>query len=151
MGVRLSLCTPRCARKWTRQSLASPDWLLRPVDIMHAAFVGPVLRASDQSFANGILLYIEPFLRITLAVTQSMMPATRLEVPFGISMFPAKITFPISDPFLNGEGGVARRAKAVQVIRHQEVIADQPCRRFQPSLVDELPSCVACQPRLVIL
>ena len=103
---------------------------------MHAPLVRPVLDARDQALADWILLHVKPLL--ALAVAQAMMPAARLKLPTGVPMLPAKLTFPVGDPGLDGELQVARRAEAMQVIRHQEIIADQPRRRFEPGLMDEL-------------
>jgi hypothetical protein len=129
----------------------APPTLLRPADVMHTALVGPIVNAHDQSFANRILLHVEPFLRIALAVAQSMMPAPRLKFPTGVPMLPAKLTFPVGDPFFDGELEVTWRAEAMQVVRHHKIIADQPCRCFQPGLMQQVMNFRVVQPRLTIL
>ncbi len=49
-----------------------------------------------------------------------------------------ELSFPIRDPLVQCEFQVARGAEKMKVIRHEQVIADQPRPRFQPTLAEQL-------------
>ena len=94
---------------------------------MHAAGIRPILRARRQSTADRILANVLPFLRITFTVAQPMVKATGLKracvwMRFGEAIFPK------ANPAFYREFQIVWRAKQMEVIRHQKVVVDEPCR-----------------------
>ena len=86
------------------------------------------------------------------------MPATGLKFPtcrgqraikvlLPFSEFP----FPITNPSFNVEMQIPRCTEAMQMVRHQEIIADQPGRRFLPNLMNQFMHCRIGQPWFPIL
>jgi len=120
--------------------------LVLPLDLVHVAFERPIFHASDQFCAHRIFLNINPFCRTALFCPQTVMPSARLKIPIVTAMPPAEIPFPVSDPLFNREGQIPRRAKCVQMIRHQQIIADQPRGCRQPGLVEKVVGGRVCQP-----
>lgn len=114
---------------------------------MHVSFEWPFLNLFHQIFTERILLNISPLGRIILTFAQPMMPSTRLEIPLFAAMPPPEISFPKSNPLFNGERQILRRAKHMEVIRHQQIISDQPGRCRQPSFVKLPVRRFVCQPR----
>ena len=113
---------------------------------MHVSFELPIFHAPDQFCAHRIFLNINPFCRIALFCPQTVMPSARLKIPIVAAMPPTEITFPVSDPLFNREGQIPRRAKCVQMIRHQQIVANQPRGCRQPGLVEKVVGGRVCQP-----
>ncbi len=113
---------------------------------MHVSFERPIFHAPDQFCAHRIFLNINPFCRIALFCPQTVMPSARLKIPIVAAMPPTEITFPVSDPLFNREGQIPRRAKCVQMIRHQQIVANQPRGCRQPGLVEKVVGGRVCQP-----
>src|SRR5262249_10235058 len=88
------------------------------------------LRAVDQALPNGILLNVEPFLRILLASSQACVPVILLPGPAFIQMGAAKKTLPKFDPFLECESEIVGCAEEVEMVGHEEEFTDQPGRRL---------------------
>ena len=64
----------------------------------------------------------------------------------------AKRSFQKPDPTLDGEFQIARCAKQMQMIGHEQVIADEPCgRRVFPDVVQSALHGCLCQPALTFL
>src|SRR3989442_6065061 len=60
-----------------KNSPTSPLWLFAsPNQVENFSFERPVFDALAEMFAHRILLHVEPFLGVVLAVAQAMMPAT---------------------------------------------------------------------------
>ena len=91
-------------------------------------------------FAERIFLNIEPFLGVVLAITKAVMPATRLKFPLHSLVLQCEFALPIGNPLLDGESQIVRRAKAMKVIWHQQIITDEPRFRFRPRLMQK-PMC----------
>ena len=75
------------------------------------------------------------------------MPAARLKTPVLASMPPPKITFPKSYPLFNSECQIVRRAKQVEMIRHQQIITDEPGGRGLPCLMQMFVGIFVSHPR----
>src|SRR5262249_27243030 len=95
------------------RSLASPN------QIENFSFERPVFNAFSQVLAHWILLHVEPFVGVALAVAQAMMPAPRLKLPLHTFVFQGERTFPVGNPRLYSELQIARSTEAVKVIGHQ--------------------------------
>jgi hypothetical protein len=129
-----------------------------PNQIKYAAFERPVFNPLNQSFAERIFLNINPFFRIIFTITQTMMPAARLKFPcrrWGESprrpfVFQTELTFPVGNPSFNCKMQIPWRTKQMQMIRHQQIIANQPSRRFRPSLAKKLMCHFIRQPRFAL-
>jgi hypothetical protein len=123
---------PLAARK---PSIASFPPAQSPTNFVNPPKIRPVLRRRHQPMSHRVFPHIPPFLRITLAIAQSMMKPTTLECPSG-PMFLRESVFPKTHPPLDREFEIARCAKQMQVIRHQQIITHQPCcRRVLPNAV----------------
>jgi hypothetical protein len=128
-----------------------------PNQIEHSTLERPVLNAFDQSFANGIFPHINPFLRVILIIAQPMMPAARLKFPFWLGerprepfLFQREFAFPIGNPCFNREMQISWRAKQMQMVRHQQIIANEPSRCLRPNLVKKLMCSFIRQPRFTL-
>ena len=91
-------------RRWTRSSASLPSSVSGvrrrcraadghaaacptndlPMNLMHAALIGPILRFERQAGANWILPHVKPFLMVILLVPQTMMEPAALEFTDGI-------------------------------------------------------------------
>jgi hypothetical protein len=96
-----------------------PNLFSAPHQIKHPPLERPVFNPLDPSFPKWIFLHINPFLGIILAITQPMMPSARLKFPFLPAMLEAELAFTIGNPSFNREMQISRRAKQMQMIRHQ--------------------------------
>src|ERR1035437_6836367 len=124
-----------------RAAAAAPIFPLAtssPMNLMHTSEVWPILRLLHQTLSHRILADVLPLLRVTLAVTQTMMKAARLKRA-GVRMHFGKAIFPEPNPTFDGELQVVRGAEQMQVIRHQQVIAHQPGRgRVPPDVMERV-------------
>jgi hypothetical protein len=122
-----------------------------PNQIEDFAFEWPVFDSLAKSFSDWILLNIEPFLRVILAVAHAMMPAARLKLPLCAFVFQSELALPIGNPSFNRELQIVWRAEAMKVVRHKQIITHQPSFRFGPSLVNKLVRGFVDQPRVALL
>ena len=100
----------------------------------------------NESLPQWILANVVPFLRLAFVIPQPVVPAARLKLPVRQAVLPAELRLPVGNPSLDGEGQIARRAEAVQVIPDEHGIAHQPRRGFEPGLLRELVCCDLRQP-----
>jgi len=114
---------------WWGGSSALPMFLVTssPMNLMHTSKVRPILRLLHQTLSHRILADVLPLLRVTLAITHTMMKAAVLKSS-GVRMRFGEAVLPEPNPTFDGEFQIARRAKQMQMIRHQQVIAHQPGR-----------------------
>ena len=118
---------------------------------MHAPEVRPILRPLRQLVPHRVLAHVLPLLRVTLAIAQPMMkPATLkradIRVPLRESIFPK------GNPSFDFEPEIMWRAKQVQMVWHEEVVAHQPrLRRVFPYVVQRTLNGRLCQPSLSVL
>ena len=92
--------------------------------------VRPVVRIRHQIFPQRILPHVGQLLLVFEAITHSMVKRFPLPLPRLLQMPAAELSFPKLDPLVYVEMQIVRRAKEMQVIRHEQVIADEPGRRF---------------------
>ncbi len=118
---------------------------------MHAAKVRPLLRAFDQSCPNRVESNVVPFFRIRFTASQSMMESSGLKRT-GRGTPLRKTVLPKGDPSFQRDLQIPWGAKKMEMIRHQQVVADQPCCCI------ELPDFVECllnrrirQPRFTLM
>lgn len=93
---------------------------------MHATAIWPILGTIDQFGPHWILADILPFLRVIFAITQPVMKSSGLKSP-NVRVASGKAILPKADPAFDGKFQIARRTKQMQVIRHQQIIAHEPC------------------------
>ena len=109
-----------------------------PAQFMDCSLVGPVPNFLRQPRPHRILLHIKPFLRIALLLSQPMMKSVRLPHPIGMAMRFAESAFPKRNPPFYGERQIARRSEQMQMVRHQNIVSNQPgggltpCSRKHP-------------------
>ena len=72
---------------------------------------------------------------VVVGSAEAIIEVAALPLPIGlVEVFAGELSFPVGDPFVEGEGGVARCAEEVEVVRHEEVIADEPCVSSSPDI-----------------
>jgi hypothetical protein len=76
-----------------------------------------------------------------------MMPAPRLKFPLRPPVLQPGIAFPVSNPCLDGKTQIARSTKSMKMVRHQQVIADEPSFCFRPGFMEKPVRCCVGQPR----
>jgi len=84
----------------------------------------------DQALAQRIFSHVRPPLVVLFSVAEPMMKAAALKLPGLVEMATAELPFPKLDPRVDAESEIARRAEQVQVIGHEQVVADEPGRGF---------------------
>jgi len=110
------------------------------------------LKSRDfNGYPLNLFLNIKPFFGIVFAITQPVMPASWLKFPFLPTVFEAELTFPVGNPYLDGELQIPRRTERVQMVRHEQVITHQPRLCFRPSLVEQAVHCFVGQPRFTLI
>ncbi len=62
----------------------------------------------------------------------------RLPPPLGVSRLLGEQPFPVSHPAVERDVQIVRGSKQMQVIRHQQIVADQPRLCFPPNLQQKL-------------
>jgi len=108
---------------------APPQFSIRrKMNLIHAPAIRPILQPRHQSGSHRILANILPLLRVTFAVAQPMMKSAGLKFPCIGRCFRQPV-FPETHPAFEGEFQIVRRAEQMQMIRHQQIIAHEPCRR----------------------
>jgi len=92
---------------------------------MHAPAVRPILHPLHQPGAHRILLHVLPLLRIAFSIAHPMMKPACLKRP-GVRMRFGKSVFPKTDPTLDRELQITRRAEEMQVVGHEQIITHEP-------------------------
>ena len=101
--------------------------LTSPPQRFHHSLTGPTIGLFHQPFAQRIFTNIIPFFRVALLPSQPVMKRMRLPSAMRILMDPPELPFPKRHPFLQGKSQILRRAEKMQMVRHEQVITDQPC------------------------
>src|SRR5687767_8802016 len=98
---------------------------------MHTPEIRPIVCTRDQSGPHRIFPDVLPLLRVALAIAHSMMKPARLK-SVGRRCCAALIfktlggaVFPKRNPAFDGEFQIARSAEEMQVIGHEQIIADE--------------------------
>ena len=79
------------------------------------------------------------------------MKRARLPEPIRVVMGFAELTFPKRHPAFDGERQIARSGEQMQMVRHQNVIPDQPRVGSTPCLREQAMRLVARQPGQTVL
>ena len=90
-----TLAPPKTAPPACLQLFAGPD------QVEDFSFERPVFNAFAEALAQRVLLNVEPFLRMVLAVAQAVMPATRLKLPLRPLALQCEFALPIGNPSLD--------------------------------------------------
>jgi len=88
--------------------------------------IRPRIWNRNEAKANWIIPHVVPLLGVAFTTPQRVMPTPRLESPVCPAMDPCNLPLPKGDPVLNLDTRIMRRAEAVQVVRQQDVIANEP-------------------------
>src|SRR5262249_7783659 len=94
--------------------------------VVDAALVQPLIGFDDELFAERVLTDVSQLVLILDAGAEAMMEGVTLPAPWLLHMPATEPTFPKLDPLVYAEMQITRSTKEVNVIRHEEVIADQP-------------------------
>jgi hypothetical protein len=119
-------------------------------DLVDAALERPLVRGCNEVFADGILLEVVPFLGVGFVASQTVVPTARLEAPTRVLMFFSEGAFPVGDPFFDRGDWRAGEAEAVKVIRHEDVIGNEPGCCSAPGLFEVLLDGVVGEPGFAI-
>jgi hypothetical protein len=114
------------------------------------ALIRPILRPRRQTSANRIFLHISPFLRITLLPSQTRVPEVALPFTRLGKMEATELSLPMRYPRLKCEVGITRSAKEMKVIRHEQIITNQPGVRSAPDILQSILHVGRSQPRLSV-
>ena len=115
-----------CSFSLLRGRSARPSFhRLMPPNFMHAPLIKPFFWFSCQAGSHRIFTDILPFLRIAFSATQTMMETGALKSSSLVAGF-RKLALPKRHPVFDSKLQVIRRAKQMQMVRHQKIIADQP-------------------------
>lgn len=120
-------------------------------DLVNAAAERPLVGGLNEVFTDGILLEVVPFLRVGFVGSQTVVPAARLEAPTRVLMFFSEGAFPVANPFFDRGDRSAGEAEVVEVIRHEDVIGDEPGSCLAPGLFKVLMGGVVGEPGFAIL
>jgi hypothetical protein len=104
-----------------------------------------------QTGPHWVLLHVEPFLRVTVGAPQAMMKSQRLPDPMLVIVRFTESALPKCDPLLDGEIQIARRGEQMQMVRHQNVIPDQPYVSSTEGIHEQAVRLFASQPRTSVL
>jgi hypothetical protein len=114
---------------------------------MNPSPIRPLFWFLDQAFSDRVLPNIAPLFGIALIAPQPMMENTRLKTTL-LTLDPPKSVFPKASPLLNSKRQIVCRAEKVQMVRHQNVVADQPrCGFVLPDFMQCSLHARLCQPR----
>ena len=94
--------------------------------------MGPGVRVRDEAFADGILADVVPFFVVALESAKTGVPFVRLPFPRWVWRFGSESAFPKGDPAVERSFKFVRRAKAMKMIGHQQVVANQPSVGVDP-------------------
>jgi len=94
----------------------------------------PILRIVNKPSADGIESNVFPFLKITFLTPESVMKSVSLKEWLRRSDCALHKALPVFDPVGNGYFLIGGRAEQMDVVGHNNVIADEPCIRFLPGL-----------------
>ena len=87
---------------------------------------GPEFWSGNESFADWVRADVGEFLAVFFRSAEAMMERSALPNPFAVCVLAGELRFPIGHPPVDGEPQIAWGAKEVDVIGHEEVIADKP-------------------------
>ena len=111
----------------------------------------PILRPRHQSLPHRILPNVIPFLLIILCPPQPRIPMPRLPLPHFLLCRLTKQPLPVTHPTIQPKLEPPRRTKKMNMIRHQQIIPNQPPIRLPPSLHQPLHHSLFHQPRHTLL
>ena len=86
--------------------------------------MGPVVWVWDQVFADGVVANVVPFFVVAVGSAKASVPFIFLPFPRWVRGIGGEAAFPVGDPAVEGNIGFVRRAEAMKVIGHQEIVAD---------------------------
>src|SRR4051812_14813034 len=101
-----------------------------PLELVDATLIGPFIDPSDELLAQGILSDVSKFLLVFDAIAKTMMKGFALPFPRLVHMTATEQAFPEFHPLVYPEMQIARCAKEVHVIGHNEIVTDQPGHCF---------------------
>ena len=118
-----------------------------PAEWVNCAPVRPTVWRGDEGFSDGILADVFEFVAVVARRTEAVVEEAPLPEPIALfEMFAGKLAFPVGDPFFEGESEVARGAEEVEVVGHEEVIADEPSVSGAPDFGEGGVSFGGCKP-----
>jgi hypothetical protein len=98
-----------------------------PHDLMDPSLIRPIFWLLHQTGAHGIFADVLPFLGVAFLRPQPIMKSAALERSSIRTGF-GQLISPKGDPAFGAELPVAQNAKQMQMVQHQQIIADQSGR-----------------------
>ena len=97
--------------------------------------MGPEFGRCDEGFADGVFADVSEFFTIVVEGADAVVEVAALPIPLGlVEVFAGELAFPVGDPFIEGESEVARGAEEVEMVGHENVVADEPGVGSAPDL-----------------
>ena len=87
---------------------------------------------TDKCGPNRVVAHVLPFLVVTLARTEASVPLIGLPLLRRIEPFPSESGLPIGNPIFQVDVQRTRSCKHVDMIRHENITANQPRARLSP-------------------
>ena len=79
--------------------------------------MGPEFGGWDEGFTDGVLADVIEFFAVVVGCAEAVIEVAGLSLPLGlVEVFSGELAFPVCDPFIEGEGEVARGAEEVEMI-----------------------------------
>lgn len=106
--------------------------IICPSQFVDPSLIWPFVRTRHQSFPQWIFPHVIQLLFVFLAVAHSMMERLSLPGPRLVRVTAAELALPKLNPLINAKMQITRRAKEMQMIRHEQIIASEPRARILP-------------------
>ena len=97
-----------------------------PAEVVDFAGEGPEFGYGDEGFADGVLADVQQFFAVFFGGAEAAVECGALPAPVVVCVLAGELGFPVGDPFFDGETEIARGAKEVDGIGHEDVIANKP-------------------------
>ena len=121
------------------------------VEFEDLSLIRPIVRPRNQVLSNRIVSDVFPFLRVLIPVADPVVPVVRLPTAVTYSTAPTELRFPVPDPSVEFEFGLAERAEQMEMVGHDDVPADTPSLSFAPDGVQRPMHLSSPQPLSSVL
>ena len=144
---------PIAARREPRPPVSYPQSVSIPFEVMNLALIGPCGGVGGQAVAGGITADVVPFFSILLPTADRRIPMIGLPDNRRLNRLvsPGELRFPITHPTIEVDRRVDVDGKIMNVVRHNDVPADTPCRRVLPCSTQKTMDVFAGQHRPPVL
>ncbi len=110
----------------------------------------PVVGVLHHAVPDRVVAHIPPLLRVAFTVPKPVVMFVGLPAPVAVGVRLGKLALPVGDPRIKFKIDDMRRDQAMQVIRHQHVVANQPFVCLTPDRAKVIMRFRAGKPRASI-